>query len=178
MWLAEDSLLCREVAIKTPHAYGHRQESSGIIIREASAAARLRHPNILPVYEVNESRGRWFIVTEYVSGGTLRQFLGSQKISCEDVAKFGAQLADALHHAHSHGIYHRDLKPSNVLVDDGGNLLIADFGLAVRPSRSPSKWRARSVERQPTWPPNRPKRALRWRASRHLLVGSDSRGSA
>jgi len=131
VWVAEDTHLNREVAIKTPHAYSQRNTHSEAVIREASAAARLRHPNILPVHEVAELNGRWFIVTDYISGGTLKQHLKIQPVSCGDVAKFGGQLADALHHAHSHGVYHRDLKPSNILVDDQGNLLIADFGLAI-----------------------------------------------
>jgi eukaryotic-like serine/threonine-protein kinase len=138
VWLADDTRLDREVAIKTPHAYG-QQRSDGLraALPEAAAATKLRHPHILPVYEVSEIDGRFFMVTDYASGGTLKQLLKSRAFTCTEVARLAAQLADALHHAHSHGVIHRDLKPSNVLINEAGSLLLADFGLAVNLGGAP-----------------------------------------
>ncbi|QDT56558.1 Serine/threonine-protein kinase PrkC [Caulifigura coniformis] len=134
VWLAFDSRLERDVAIKTPHCYV-RPGHDGVISapKEAATAARLRHAHILAVHDVSEIHGHWFMVTDFVTGGTLAEHLKTHSFSCHDAAVMASQIADGVAHAHSQGVVHRDLKPSNVLLDDRGNLLLADFGLAVSP---------------------------------------------
>ena len=74
VWLADDTRLDREVAIKTPHAYeGQEQNGLKTALSEAGAVAKLRHPNILPVHEVAEVNDHWFMVTDFAAGGTLQQ---------------------------------------------------------------------------------------------------------
>jgi len=138
VWLAMDRLLDRDVAIKTPHGYpGHALEEVNSAPKEAAAAARLRHAHILAVHEVAEVNGHWFIVTDFVTGGTLKEHLKSHSISCQEAARMAGEISDGLSFAHSQKVVHRDLKPSNILLDDRGNLLLADFGLAVT-STSPA----------------------------------------
>ncbi|OAI57161.1 hypothetical protein AYO47_01825 [Planctomyces sp. SCGC AG-212-M04] len=132
VWLADDTRLDREVAIKTCHAYdGVEPRELDSAICEAQAAATLRHANILPIYEVNEQDGCWFLVSSFAPNGTLQHLIESNPPSLEEAVKIVARLADALHHAHLKGVCHRDLKPSNILVDGQGEPLIADFGLAT-----------------------------------------------
>ncbi len=138
VWLAADTHLERDVAIKTPHGYsGHEPEGVNPARKEAASSARLRHAHILAVHEVAEVDGHWFIVTDFVTGGTLKEHLKANPVSCVEAASMAAQIADGLGFAHSQGVVHRDLKPSNILLDDRGNLLLADFGLAVTP-KSPA----------------------------------------
>lgn len=94
---------------------------------EAEAAARLDHPNILPIHEFGERDGRQFYVMRWVDGGALEVGMGPQK-----VARLLATVARAVHHAHQRGVLHRDLKPGNILLDHAGEPFIADFGLARR----------------------------------------------
>ncbi|MCI0886907.1 MAG: serine/threonine protein kinase, partial [Chloroflexi bacterium] len=98
--------------------------------REAQAIARLNHPNILQVFDVGEDKGFTYIVTEYVSGGTLLDRLGSP-YNLEDSLRILRPLAEALDYAHASGIVHRDIKPSNVLMNDDAEPVLADFGLSV-----------------------------------------------
>ena len=98
--------------------------------REAQAIARLNHPNILQVFDVGEDKGFTYIVTEYVSGGTLLDRLGSP-YNLEDTLRILRPLAEALDYAHASGIVHRDIKPSNVLMNDDAEPVLADFGLSV-----------------------------------------------
>lgn len=97
--------------------------------REAWAVARLDHPNILPVYDFGQEGELSIIVTKYVEGGTLRDILG-HPLPLEQCARILSQLAEALDHAHQHGIIHRDVKPSNVLLSKDGSVCLSDFGLA------------------------------------------------
>src|SRR5919198_587586 len=97
--------------------------------REARAAARLAHPNVVAVYDSGEERGLPFIVMEYVSGQTLRQLLEARgRLDPEATAELLGPVADALDHAHHAGIAHLDVKPENVLLS-GETVKVADFGL-------------------------------------------------
>lgn len=128
-----DTTLDREVAVKVlhPHLSG-RPESRKRLEREAKAVARLRHPNILEVFDFSgEGSADSYLVTEYIRGVTLRQFITDEALQPPEVAAMVVhELASALAHAHEAGILHRDLKPENVMVRDDGVLKLMDFGIA------------------------------------------------
>jgi serine/threonine-protein kinase len=128
-----DTTLDREVAVKVlhPHLAG-RVESRKRLEREAKAVARLHHPNILEVFDYSgESATEAFLVTEYIRGITLRQFITDEALQPPEIAAMVVhELASALAHAHEAGILHRDLKPENVMVREDGVLKLMDFGIA------------------------------------------------
>jgi serine/threonine protein kinase/Tol biopolymer transport system component len=98
--------------------------------REAQMASSLNHPHILTVYDVGEFEGKQYLATEFVDGGTLRNWAKRQPRSWEDVAELLTGVADGLATAHQAGILHRDIKPDNILVTASGYAKLADFGLA------------------------------------------------
>lgn len=97
---------------------------------EARAAARLRDPNIVGIYEVGEHRGQHFFTMEYVSGKSLAQVIRGKALEIEEAVRLVMIVARAVHSLHGHGMIHRDLKPSNILLDEAGNPSVSDFGLA------------------------------------------------
>ncbi|MBN2477493.1 MAG: serine/threonine protein kinase [Pirellulales bacterium] len=130
VWKAHDTDLDRIVAIKVP-----RQEclDAGQVRRfleEARACGRLKHPNIVSVYEARRHRQGVYIVAEFVSGQTLAERLEQGRPTAREAAELCRTIAEAMHYAHEAGVIHRDLKPSNILVDDHGVPHVADFGLA------------------------------------------------
>jgi serine/threonine-protein kinase len=104
--------------------------------REAQAVARLRHPNVVQIYDVGDADGRTYFTMEFMEGGSLAQVLAGTPQPAMKAAKMVATLARAVHAAHSSGIAHRDLKPGNILLTADGTLKIADFGLARRLDRN------------------------------------------
>ncbi len=98
--------------------------------REAQMASSLNHPHILTVYDTGEFDGRQYLATEFVDGGTLKNWAQQQPRSWEDVAELLTGVADGLATAHQAGILHRDIKPDNILVTASGYAKLADFGLA------------------------------------------------
>ena len=128
-----DTALDREVAVKVLHPHlANREESRKRLEREAKAVARLHHPNILEVFDyAGEGAADAFIVTEYIRGSTLRQFIADDSLQPPEVAAMVVhEIASALSHAHDSGILHRDLKPENVMVRQDGVLKLMDFGIA------------------------------------------------
>lgn len=129
VYRAFDERLQREVAVKEIVT-----EAPDRVLREAQAAARLNHPGIVTVYELGARDDRALLVGELVPGATLAQLIADNELSDRDVAELGADLADALVHAHAHGVVHRDLKPHNVVVRDddgaGRRAKLMDFGIA------------------------------------------------
>lgn len=129
-----DTALDREVAVKVLHPHlANKVESRKRLEREAKAVARLHHPNILEVfdYAAGEAATEAFIVTEYIRGNTLRQFIADDSLQPPEVAAMVVhEIASALAHAHDSGILHRDLKPENVMVREDGVLKLMDFGIA------------------------------------------------
>src|SRR5262249_34041342 len=99
---------------------------------ETQAIARLKHPNIVQIYEVGEHDGSPFFSLEYLEGGTLAQRAREAPLAFREGAKIVAALARAIHYAHEQRIVHRDLKPANVLLSADGTPKITDFGLAKR----------------------------------------------
>jgi len=97
---------------------------------EAIAAAKLDHPNIIPIYEIGNHQGRRFFCMKLIQGQSLAERLSRGPMPPHRAARLMLQVSDAISYAHSQGILHRDLKPSNVMLDDEGKAYIADFGLA------------------------------------------------
>jgi len=132
VYRARDSQLLREVAVKVLHPHlSSDVESRQRFLREAQAAARLRHPNIVEVFDFSVEADRdSFMVTELLEGPTLRQFAeGRWPLPAEVVAAIGVVLCDALSCAHAQGVVHRDVKPDNILLHKG-MLKLTDFGIA------------------------------------------------
>ena len=99
--------------------------------REAVLAANLEHPHIVPVYDVQEADGLWYIAMRYVPGESLRDILNREgALPLERSGSILRPVADALDYAHSHGVVHRDIKPGNILVEPNGNVVLTDFGIA------------------------------------------------
>jgi serine/threonine protein kinase/Tfp pilus assembly protein PilF len=125
--------LNRLVALKMLLAGRHAGQRELMRFRiEAEAVARLRHPNIVQVYEVGEHDGLPFFSLEFVEGGSLYQKMDGKPLPPRDAARILETLARAMHYAHEHNIIHRDLKPANVLLTCDGIPKITDFGLAKR----------------------------------------------
>ncbi len=131
VFLARDIHLERDVAVKIfqPRP-GETQDFLHRFTREARVLARLDHPQILPVYEYGEQGNLAFLVTPYLSGGTLRDKLKEQKVfpPSEAIALI-LQVLPALQYAHDRNLIHRDIKPGNLLFKADGTLILADFGL-------------------------------------------------
>ncbi len=132
VWKARDTRLDRLVAIKVPLRRRLPQAEAEKFVREARAAAQLRHPNIVSVHEVGQDEELIYIVCDYVNGVSLANWLTTQRMSPREAAAFCIQLAEALEHAHQAGVIHRDVKPQNVIVDAQGKPHLTDFGLARR----------------------------------------------
>jgi tetratricopeptide (TPR) repeat protein len=131
VYVAEDLHLGRRVAIKIPHAGRDEKHYRARFLREARSVSRLRHPNIAAVHDYGETDdGQPFIVMELVSGHTLGDVLAKTGLSIARSVEVARQTAEALSEAHRRGVVHRDIKPSNVVIDDGGEVKVLDFGLA------------------------------------------------
>lgn len=121
----------RYVALKVlPRQMAQSEEFIARFKREARLLAQLQHPHILPVFDYGESDGFTYIVMPYVQNGTLADLLKARRVNYSEIRRIATQIADALGYAHARGMIHRDIKPSNVLVDERGNCLLTDFGLA------------------------------------------------
>ncbi|HTR75653.1 MAG TPA: serine/threonine-protein kinase [Solirubrobacterales bacterium] len=126
---AWDGRLERPVAVK---AIEQRGEAGRRVLREAQAAARLNHPGIVTLYEMGEEDGNALLVSELVEGDTLARLAGEDALSDREIGEIGADLCEALDHAHSRGVVHRDIKPQNVQVVDGQpRAKLMDFGIAL-----------------------------------------------
>ena len=132
VYKARDKALNRLVAIKVLHTNLVNDPSFlSRFKQEAQIAARLNHPNLVPVYDFNEADGNYFIVMGYMGGGSLKDLLNQQgPLSYERALKILEQIAEGLAYAHQHEVIHRDLKPANILFDETGKARICDMGLA------------------------------------------------
>lgn len=127
---AWDGRLERPVAVKAIESAG--APGSDRVLREAQAAARLNHPGIVTLYEMGEEDGNALLVTELVDGSTLAELNRDGTLSDREVGEIGADLCEALDHAHTRAVVHRDIKPQNVLVTEEGepHAKLMDFGVA------------------------------------------------
>ncbi len=135
VYLAYDEVIQRHVAIKElilPEGIDEeeRREAVERFKREAQAAGRLSHPNIITIHGVEEEDGVPFIVMEYLEGTTLGQALNSGPLGTEQAVSIASQILNALHYAHQRDVVHRDIKPDNVFILYDGRVKVADFGIA------------------------------------------------
>ena len=133
VYVGHDAELEREVAIKVP-LQGLREADVKLFLQEAKRLARLKHPGIVTVYDVGIQDGRCFIVSDFVPGISLREWLKERRPTPEQAAEIVAAVADALDHAHTSGTIHRDVKPANIMLDDSLRPTLLDFGLALTES--------------------------------------------
>jgi Tol biopolymer transport system component/tRNA A-37 threonylcarbamoyl transferase component Bud32 len=130
VYRALDTKLNRRVAIKFLSDDLADADARRRFQREAQLASSLNHPHILTVYDVGEFEGRQYLVTEFVDGGTLKDWAKEQKRTWKQIVELLSGVADGLAAAHQAGILHRDIKPANILVAKNGYAKLADFGLA------------------------------------------------
>ncbi|HYT49360.1 MAG TPA: serine/threonine-protein kinase, partial [Pyrinomonadaceae bacterium] len=139
VYLAEDILLGRRVAIKTLHSRtGHDPQFRARFLREARAVSALSHPHIATIYDYGETEDRQpYIVMELIKGETLGELMLTEKLTVARSIEIIKQVGEALAEAHHHRIIHRDIKPTNVAIDDRGRVKVLDFGLAKQVALSP-----------------------------------------
>ncbi|KLO28184.1 protein kinase domain-containing protein [Mycobacterium haemophilum] len=140
VYLATDTRLHRDVAAAVFKADGSDETGMRRARREAEAMARLgEHPNVVNVYDFGETAGQLYLISQYMAGGDLQALLSDaadHRLAVKDVVRIGADVANGLAHAHSHGVVHRDVKPQNVWLAPDGTAKLGDFGLAVAESSS------------------------------------------
>ena len=129
VWLAEDSILQRPVALKVLAAESSAPDLAARLMREAIVLARLEHPGIVPVHDAGTlPDGRTFYCMKHVEGQTLDRYAGP--LSLRERLRLFQRIAEPLAFAHSRGVIHRDLKPANIMIGPFGEVLIMDWGLA------------------------------------------------
>jgi serine/threonine protein kinase len=131
VFLAQDMVLERQVAIKVlPPDLSHDPRLIPRFQQEAKTAARLDHPNIIPIYRVESEAGLNYFVMKYVSGSSLEQLLEQGPLPVEKARRVLREAAMALGHAHTRGIVHRDVKPANIMLEADGRVVLTDFGIS------------------------------------------------
>jgi serine/threonine-protein kinase len=130
VWLAEDTHLHRQVALKVLHSrFAQDREFVERFRREAEAAAGLQHPNIVGVFDRGEVGGTYYIAMAYLQGRSLKELIDAG-LPPIDAVRYVRQILEGARFAHRHGVIHRDLKPQNVIIDAEGKATVTDFGIA------------------------------------------------
>ncbi len=137
VYLYEDTLLGRPVAVKFISALDPGAPARQRFLIEARAVARLSHPNVLTVHRVGEAQGRPFLVSEFIRGKSLAEL--GLPLSSQQTLRIGVDLARGLAAAHRLGVVHRDIKPGNVMIGDDGQVKLCDFGLAKLVGQAPAQ---------------------------------------
>ena len=131
VWLGYDTILDRQVAIKTFKIDANDEDAVKRFNREAKAVTSLSHPNIVSIYDVENEGEFYYLILEYVEGMTLKDYMiKSPRIPIETIVHIAKQIAAGLSHAHQNGIIHRDIKPQNILMNENLTCKITDFGIA------------------------------------------------
>ena len=130
VWKARDLSLERTVAIKIPRQRQMTDAETEVFLRDARISAQLKHPNIVGVHEVGKHEGTIYIVSDFIQGASLKEWITAKRLTTVETAKLAIKIANALQHAHDAGIVHRDLKPGNIMMDLQGEPHLVDFGLA------------------------------------------------
>src|SRR5262245_40211814 len=153
IYLADDMQLDRTVAVKVlPATVASDQDRMSAFVREAKAASAIDHPNIVHVYEINQTDNIHFIAMQYVDGETLANKINGKPLEVSEFLQIGIQIVDAISEAHARGIVHRDLKPANIMISNKGYAKLLDFGLA-RIQRIPDSSELSQVQ---TWTKTKP----------------------
>src|SRR5215831_18991896 len=150
VYRARDLKLNRDVAIKILPSDLVDAAARRRFQREAQMASSLNHPHILTVYDADEFEGQQYLVTEFVDGGTLSDWVKAEKRSWRQVVELLVGVADGLATAHGAGITHRDIKPANILVAQNGYAKLADFGLAKLTDPKSEDITVRTLSGEPT----------------------------
>lgn len=131
VWKGHDLELLRAVAVKLPKP--GRLVSAERFVAEARRVAGLKHPGVVPVFDVGRDGDSCFIVSEFVEGGNLADRIATTRPTVQESARLVAEVAETLAYAHRQGFVHRDIKPANILLDHHERALLADFGIAFSP---------------------------------------------
>ena len=131
VWLGYDTILDRQVAIKTFKIDTNDEDAVKRFNREAKAVTSLSHPNIVSIYDVENEGEFYYLILEYVEGMTLKDYMiKNPRIPIETIVHIAKQISAGLSHAHQNGIIHRDIKPQNILMKEDLTCKITDFGIA------------------------------------------------
>ncbi len=132
VYLAEDNELPRQVALKLlPNQFIADKDLTERFFREARAAAKLEHPNIILIYEASVFEGQPFIAMQYIEGPTVAELISAKgKIEIEEAVSIICKVLETLEAAHKKGIFHRDIKPTNIMLKEGKYVRVIDFGIA------------------------------------------------
>ena len=131
VWLGYDTILDRQVAIKTFKIDANDEDAVKRFNREAKAVTSLSHPNIVSIYDVENEGEFYYLILEYVEGMTLKDYMiKNPRIPIETIVHIAKQISEGLSHAHQNGIIHRDIKPQNILMKGDLTCKITDFGIA------------------------------------------------
>jgi serine/threonine protein kinase/Flp pilus assembly protein TadD len=140
VYLAHDTRLNRKVALKVLTAgLAANRSRMNRFVQEAKAASGLNHPNIITIYEIDETDSGHFIATEFIDGETLRERVRKVPLNLGEVLEVAIQIASALAAAHQAGIVHRDIKPENIMLRLDGIVKVLDFGLAKLTEPMPTR---------------------------------------
>ncbi|HKU72584.1 MAG TPA: protein kinase [Pyrinomonadaceae bacterium] len=146
VFLAEDSRLCRRVAIKLlPRSFLEDPTRIYRFQQEARAASSISHPNIAHIYDIGVDAGYHFTSMEFIDGITLRRLMDRRRLELQDAVNIALQVGSALVAAHTSGIIHRDIKPENIMIHKDGRIKVLDFGLAKLTDRMRDQWKSTAI---------------------------------